>query len=199
MQGFKVSPSNTYNTSANTADLPKSYADAQARFHAWEYKRGRRSAQCKLAHNTFLEWDNTRDGTVFYVRFHNTRIVTFYSDGRVVLDSSGWQTMMSRDRWNRCGVRVSMSNGIASVSHGGRDVCYRDGLTLHPDGGATFADGKRAPDASGARAKRRRVLAKARRQFKKGGIMAVTPDPFYWPLRSGGWANGGNAPEAFTD
>lgn len=183
-------------------DLPRTFAEARERFARWK-ERGR-SAQCKLAHNTFLEevflpGQHLGQDRAYAVRLHATRVVTFYPDGRVVLDSGGYQTFTTRDRFNRCGARVSMSNGIASVSHGGRDVCYRDGMTLHPDGGATFADGKRAPDASGPRAARRRALARARRQFKRGGLTAVQPDPFYWPNRSGGWANGGNAPEAFAD
>lgn len=198
---FKVRPVNAYSRETEL-DFPKSYAEARERYLAWANRKGRRSSACKLDGNTtledvFLPGQHLGQDRAFAVRLHNTRVVTFYPDGRIMLDSGGWQTPTTRDRMNRCGVRVSMAGGVASVRHGERDACFRDEMTLHPDGGATFGDGKRAPDAEPVRAERRRKLARAQRQFKRGGLVTVHPLPFYWPNRSGGRASWGNAPEAF--
>lgn len=70
---------------------------SDARNHAinyvhWGLNRGRRWAQrpyssIKLATNVFLEWDKNLppyDATYFWVRLHNTRVITFYPDRYVL-------------------------------------------------------------------------------------------------------------------
>jgi len=49
--------------------------------------------------NTRLEEND--DGTVSVI-LHATRIVTYHPDGRVTLNSGGWQTHTTKDRINRC-------------------------------------------------------------------------------------------------
>jgi hypothetical protein len=171
--------------------MPKTYADAEKLYFEWS-KRKRRSANCKLAHNTTLEaWERQQDGRkVFAVRLHDTFIVMFNQDDSIELDSGGWQTVTTRDRMNRCGVKISMSGGIVSVLHGAKDWVYRNGMTLNPDDTVTYREGQEhwTTDASAVRKLRRRELARARR----AGEYA-----WRWPTRQGGRAIGGNAPEAF--
>lgn len=175
--------------------IPRSYAQAEAIYQAWEHKRGRRSEECKLLPNTVLEFDTTGDGsTYFAVRLHRTRIVTFYADGRIVLNTGGWQTLTTRDRMQRCGIRIGMQGGVAQLSHGKRTVAYLDGMILHPKGRIERADGKRARNAEDVRGVRRRALA-AYRRYLAGKTGAATV-PWFWQTRSGGYVPCGNCPEA---
>lgn len=55
-------------------------------------------AERKLAHNTYVyRIDDESVG----VTLHNTRIVTYYLDGRVQLNSGGWSTSTTKDRINK--------------------------------------------------------------------------------------------------
>jgi len=177
-------------------DFPRTYADARERWTAWRDSPRRRATECHLAGNTTLQ---EREGKwthrpLYAIRYHATDVATFYPDGAVTLHSNGWQTVTTRDRWNRAGIRVGMSGGIASVDHGGRDYVYRDGMTLEPDGSVRYRDGTPGLDAEPIRKARRRALARDRRAELAG--KSDRPIVFRWPNRSGGWAPYGNAPEA---
>jgi hypothetical protein len=74
------------------------YADALA------YLKGRRSAPA--GNNTTLlahPYLSNSDGTprAIFVKLHGTNVVTYLSDGRIVLDTGGWRTVTTKDRLNR--------------------------------------------------------------------------------------------------
>lgn len=199
---WPANPVNAYSASYRGSDFPRTYADAQSRYNAWRDNPRRRTEDCRLAHNTTLERFETLDPsgvyvTAYSVRFHRTHVATFYQSGSVKLNTGGWQTATTRDRLNRAGVRIGMGGGIASVSHGGRDYAYRDGMTLEPDGSARYADGAPAVDAEPLERARRRNLARYRRALKRPAPPSGLFSPWIWPTRMGGYVPGGNAPEAF--
>lgn len=112
------------------------YQDAHRQ---WTETRAR-----KLANNTYLEHP---DDHSYAIRLHATRIVTYYDDGRTVLDSGGWQTVTTKERMNRYLPRsvhgISQTRGVWYV--GGEwvngkwepGVPYADGITFHADGTVT--------------------------------------------------------------
>ncbi len=72
--------------------------------------RGKERATKKLAHNTYLR----REGSDFVIRLHATDIITYHADGSITLDSGGWQTVTTKDRFNRFvdGFRVSSEKSV---------------------------------------------------------------------------------------
>lgn len=100
---------------------------------------GRDKTSRPIACNTRIE---TRDGDAIAVRYHATDVVTYYPDGEVVLNSGGWQTYTTKDRFNRFSpMQVwSEGNGIWAAETGPDSARYEDGLTMSPDG--TFQDWK---------------------------------------------------------
>lgn len=183
-------------------DTPKSWKDCQRITDG--FLAGKRK-QCKLAPNTYLvRYSNDPNGP-FAVLAYETEIVVFHQDGSIRLHSGGYQTMFTRGRMRDCGITVYLDKGIATVTHDGKAYTFIDGMVLKKRGGGrsgfgvSYPKGLRVRTPEDARRERTRVLAKARRQFKKGGHMAVQPDPFYWRLRTGGESPYyGNAPEAYT-
>jgi len=101
---------------------PRSYTDCE------ELARTRKR---KLGHNTYLEVPEI-DGDPFAIRFHATRIVTFYSDGRVVLNSGGWLSSTTKERMNRYlpvgAGYISQDRGEWGVGH----WRFYDGITYDP-------------------------------------------------------------------
>ena len=83
------------------------------------------------------------------VRYHDTDIVTYLSNGDIVLDSGGWRTPTTKGKMSeyiggwRGGWGVSQVKGLWFVyRHGtpeqpGITVGFADGITLHPDGTIT--------------------------------------------------------------
>lgn len=198
-------PVSTY-SGAESRDLPKSYAEAREAFERADKRKG--GARGKLAHNTTIhlvglgEDRSGKQAPVYAVRLHRTDVVTFYPDLSIGLDSDGFQTFTTRDRWNRCGIRVGMGGGVPYVQHGNSTLPYVDGMRLkfRSDGAAGMAFYPSNAQPSGSwdaiAARRRRVLARSRRAFKRGDH--TVPDPFYWPLRSGGHSpHRGTVPEVF--
>lgn len=198
-------------------DLPQTYEQAREAFERADKRRG--GARGIIAHNTRIvrreETGGELRGTLTYgIVLHETEIVTFYADSSVGLDSGGYQTVTTRDRWNRCGVRVGMSGGVPSVTHGpigaspaernydseqgpsfwsNPEHAYRDGMRLHADGSVS------GPSVCGTvdeiRSRRRRSLAKHNRDgYSKGEARVL----FFWPSRQGGYSPfKGTVPEAF--
>ena len=71
----------------------------------------------KMANNTYLEWDDTTEGRVYHIRLHRTRIISFYRDGTVELNTGGWQTNTTKDRINVFSpLRVWQMNHVWYVS-----------------------------------------------------------------------------------
>lgn len=111
---------------------PTSYAEA--------LELSKRRAR-KLANNTFLQvcenGPQGPDGDPFYfaVRLHSTDVVTFHRDGRIVLNSGGWQTVTTKERMNRY---LPAPYGVFQKKHvwyvwnrqTGTKTKYFDGITL---------------------------------------------------------------------
>lgn len=62
---------------------------------AKEMLKGRNSK--KIGNNTSLVDLENR----IVIRLHNTNVVTFYEDGRTLLNSGGWKTVTTKDRMNK--------------------------------------------------------------------------------------------------
>lgn len=185
----------------SSRDLPKSYDQAAQAYTRAMQRRG--GAQGKLSYNTWIETvlipgqHLGRDKALAIV-LHRTRILTFFPDGTIALDSGGWQTPTTRDRMNRCGISIGMGDGIPTVRHKGHSYPYVDGMILKPNGGVTYpADSKPIGSVEAIRSRRRRLLAKVRRVERKGERFSGPVDPWYWDSRQGGQAWRGTAPEVF--
>ena len=90
----------------------------------------------KLANNTYLTVHEDKTDDYFGVKLHDTVIVRWYSDGRVVLDSGGWRTRTTKDRMNIAlkDWSVWTEDGIWYVKGPLLTCAYKDGMTLYPDG-----------------------------------------------------------------
>ena len=123
----------------------RSYQDALDLFSA-RRKRGTLNRGVKLANNTYLVWSDREPGTDpkwFAVRLHDTNIVTYHWDGRIVLDSGGWDTVTTKRRMNDytpprwsfyqkayLWFLVDHEKGWENAP----TVHYEDGMILAPDG-----------------------------------------------------------------
>lgn len=207
----------------DSRDLPKSYAEAREAFERADKRRG--GARGRIAHNTTIhvrgdaEDRSGQRAPVYAVRLHDTDIVTFYPDLSIGLDSGGYMTFTTRDRMNRCGIRVGLGGGAPFVFHGASTLPYVDGMRLkfRSDGtpGMAWYPSNAQPvgTVDEINARRRRVLAKYRRDeraylkrraARKPGSPPPNPAdvhphvPFYWPLRTGGHSpHRGTVPETF--
>lgn len=71
-----------------------SYIEAVSRL-----KKGRpNQASRKVGNNTYLEQDVI--GECIHLRLHRTRILSWYADGRITVQTNGWQTKTTKDRLN---------------------------------------------------------------------------------------------------
>lgn len=110
----------------------------------------------KVTHNTYLE---RRAPDVIALRLHATDVVTFYADGRIVLDSGGWLTVTTKDRMNYAdGIRVSSQRGRWYVN----GAPYFDGMVIVADP-FTILNVESAPDVAADDAENRRVEKAIRR------------------------------------
>lgn len=158
----------------SATDLPGSFEEAGA-IEASHTSRW----SGKLTHNTLL----VRVHDAWAVCLHRTNVVTFHPDGRITLRSDGWQTATTRDRMRRCGVSIYTEQGVAAVTHGGRDWTYADGMELLPDGGVNYGDRyvNGHPE----------TVRKLRRRNRRRGTYVPCENQV-----SSCW-HGGNVPEAF--
>lgn len=101
------------------------------------------------------------------VRYHATDVITFHPDGRIVLQSGGYQTMTTKARINEYSpVQLYADRGLWYVANGTRTL-YADGLTW----AAGTITGGRAPAATeGAKRQLDRAVAK----YIKGFCASVT-------------------------
>lgn len=79
---------------------PKNFAEALQAFD--NFKRGSRIGSVRLGNNTYLE--SYVDGCKvdrICVRLHDTNIVTFCEDGRVLLYTGGYRTATTKQRLNQ--------------------------------------------------------------------------------------------------
>lgn len=99
----------------------------------------------RIGHNTYAEKLNDDE---IGIRLHGTYVVTFVSDGRIVLRSGGYETVTTKQRMNAvlpmC-FRVFAKDYTWKVrdrsnvrDNGERVLSFFDGLTLtHPESDAT--------------------------------------------------------------
>ena len=81
----------------------------------------------KLANNTYLK---KRDNAIA-VMLHQTYVVTYQQDGKIVLNSGGWKTHTTKDRINTYSpLRINQKKGIWYLSDG---KLYHDGIIINPD------------------------------------------------------------------
>lgn len=95
-----------------------------------------RGKATKIANNTW-RYCRASDGATVY-RLHRTDIVQRMPDGRLILNSGGWQTVTTKDRLNSCmgDYAVFSEKGHWYVCRRGdwaKRVCYFDGITLPHD------------------------------------------------------------------
>lgn len=71
-----------------------------------------------------------------YLRYQDTDIIHWCSNGNVVLDSGGWRTVTTKVRFNDHlpGIRVWQERGVWYVSTRANKFEYYDGMTIYPDG-----------------------------------------------------------------
>jgi hypothetical protein len=165
--------------------IPKDWADAQEILAG-----GRNPNTRKVANNTYVE----RRGEDFAVRLHNTDVVTFKADCRIVLDSGGWQTVTTKDRINASlnhDWALRSEKGVWRVErrgHGGYQTValFKDGVTLYPDG--RVEGGDPADAEAGVQRRKRKVLAYIKGYadaFVKGEVKAPTAgDCWYCSMRT---------------
>lgn len=94
------------------------------------FKKTGKSKSKKVANNT-LEIDHGNGKSS--IRLHDTDILTF-ENGKVTLDSGGWQTVTTKQRLNRflpSGYRITQKNfeWFVNTPNGGK-VAFSDGMTL---------------------------------------------------------------------
>lgn len=63
---------------------------------------GRCKDRRKLANNTYAN-RCVNNADAIAIRLHDTDVLIFYSDGRVVYDSGGWRTVTTKDRMSTYG------------------------------------------------------------------------------------------------
>lgn len=116
------------------ADI-RSYADAK------NFMRG--AERVRIAHNTFLAvniFERPEERDTISVILHNTAIVRFHSDGRITLNSGGYQTATTKDRINKFlppGYSLYQQHGqwwIEPRGHKESRVKFYDGMVLAPFG-----------------------------------------------------------------
>jgi hypothetical protein len=90
----------------------------------------------KLKNNTYLQRRN--DNTIA-VKLHETDVVTYYSNGKVKLDSGGWRTVTTKDRINQYSpIGLFQDKGIWYIgTWGEKKAIYNDGMIINEDGSLT--------------------------------------------------------------
>ena len=129
---------------------------------------GRGMDRKKVANNTWVVQPTSGD---IYVRLHGTDILRYYADGRIEVNTGGWNTTTTLQRINAYlpdGIRVGTVSGEPFIYVNGEQFhMHRNGATISADGTVwgvmdpkymlrAIADGKRA---------RARELRAARKQI----------------------------------
>lgn len=142
----------------------------------------------KLANNTYLQYVSA---SAYAVRLHDTNIITFYDDGRIMLNSGGWQTPTTKARLNEhlFGWAIWQDTGIWYLGGATRAFAqtaplassihvFADGITIHPDGYVTHAGDP--PEHILALRKQIRSYAKAYVKALRAGDVPKPGDSDCW-------------------
>lgn len=98
----------------------------------------------KLANNTYAQ---RRDADTIAIRLHATDVVTHHRDGRIVLDSGGWNTVTTKQRMNAFTpqmIQVHSIKGRWFVTHRSSLKTWSDGTLFSGpdyDNSVPFMDG----------------------------------------------------------
>jgi hypothetical protein len=124
---------------------------------------GRCAQRKKLANNTYAV---RRELGAIAVLLHNADVVTYFPDGKIVLNDGGYRTSTTKDRMNCFSpVRISQCKGIWTFAYGSQEHTYANGCTLNPDGTVT---GAATPSDTKANAVlRRKISVYAKRLAEK--------------------------------
>jgi len=99
-------------------------------------KLGKRSSR-KLENNTYLIHYHEAKPHYIGVRLHNTDVVKYYPDGRIILNSGGWKTPTTKDRINKYApVNVWTDKGIWYIGQSWNkpaEAIYQDDMVINPD------------------------------------------------------------------
>ena len=162
-------------------EFPKSFIDAHDMWVRFMNNPRSRAGFPKLDRETELRAISEPGGHLSYdVRYRGTSLVKFCESGIIVLNMDGQQTPTRRKRMRRAGVAMDFCLGVARVWHAGLCFAYQDFMSLYPNGGAEYFG--RIPAEFWSDVFRRRAENKKR---------------WEWPNDRGGYAHGGNCPEAF--
>lgn len=109
--------------------MPTSYTEAKAMLKGNTTK--------KIAHNTYLRLDGAPSSEQIAIQYHNTRIVTFFNDGSIMLQTRGWQTSTTKGRMNGAlrgsGYSLFQKAGAWYVRQAnGETMTYEEGMMLQP-------------------------------------------------------------------
>jgi hypothetical protein len=88
----------------------------------------------KLANNTYLQIE---ENETFSIRLYLTDIIRYFPNGDIELNSGGWQTVTTKDRFRRFlprDVSVYSENGVWHVLTSFDYFVFEDGIMVHPDG-----------------------------------------------------------------
>jgi len=136
----------------------------------------------KIANNTF-EFVRPEDGARV-IRLHRTNIIQKYRDGRVRLNTGGWQTVTTKNRFNRFAPCTVYSNaGVWMVRYHGQEYAYADGMLLLA-GGLVMGEGVDPNETKKLRAKVRKYAQAYAKALWAGEISAPSAgDCWYCALR----------------
>lgn len=155
--------------------------------------QGRNSLSRKVGNNTYLVRNSSVPGDSIHLKLHNTYIVTWYTDGRIELNTGGWFTVTTKARINEFigAYGISQERGIwylTSYCNGKHTThgVFADGLIINPDD--TFTGLLPLDDAKEKNKLRRRVNLFAKHyieEFQAGNIPAPSNgDCFYCVMRT---------------
>lgn len=122
--------------------------------------QGRNYNRRKLKNNTYAE---RRDNQAIAIRLHNTDILTFHQDGKIVVTSGGWKTVTTKARLNEYleDYGISQEKGLWSWVKRGNGW---EAVAVFTDGDA-IVDGELHPqNASNQKEKnlRKKIMAYAK-------------------------------------
>lgn len=76
--------------------------------------------------------------TSYTIRHHETDILTFRESGEIVLDTSGYRSMTTKERLNilleNYGYRITQENRLWTIAGHGEKVMFSDGMVIQKNG-----------------------------------------------------------------
>ena len=131
-----------------------------------ELLQGRNKEQRKLENNTYL----VRHEDSLAVRLHETDVVTYLPNGKVILNSGGWKTVTTKDRLNKYSpVRIYQEKSIWFYNDSQTDPIQWQPINRKPYfDGITFKDGVCINPMKTDPTKKTRALLKSINEYCKG-------------------------------